>query len=53
MTIAGFLIMLVSVGFATGLFVWCLYKVLTTQGESEHLHGFEAEPPDVDGDGEH
>lgn len=40
--------MLVSVGTVTTLFSWCLYKVLTTPEESEKIHGFEIEPPDVD-----
>jgi NDP-sugar pyrophosphorylase family protein len=35
-----------SVGFVTGLFAWCIFKVVTTQDESEKVHGFEFETPD-------
>jgi len=35
-----------SVGGVTGLFVWCIYKVLSTPGETEHMHGVEFETPD-------
>ena len=38
--------MLVSVGAVTTLFTWCIYKVMSTPGESEHMHGFETETPD-------
>jgi len=47
MSLGGWLVMLFSVGGVTALFSWCLWKVLTTKGESEHIHGFEVEPPDV------
>jgi len=40
MTFWGWLIMVLSVGGTTGLFVWAFYKVLTTPGESEKVHGF-------------
>ncbi len=46
MTSGGWAIMLVSVGAVTILFSWCLFKVLRTPGESEHIHGFEFETPD-------
>lgn len=46
MTLGGWLIMLVSVGSVTILFIWCIWKVLTTPGETEHMHGFEFETPD-------
>ncbi|KAF0095349.1 MAG: hypothetical protein E1N59_844 [Puniceicoccaceae bacterium 5H] len=39
--------MICSVSAVVLLFIWCLVKVLTTPGESEHMHGFEQEPPDV------
>jgi len=48
MTLGGWIIMLCSVGGVTGLFIWCTYKVLTTEGEDEKLHGFEIDPPDKD-----
>lgn len=47
MTIYGWLVMLLSVGSVVVLFIWCIYKVLTVPGETEHIHGFESEPPDV------
>lgn len=47
MTPGGWIIMLLSVGGVVALFVWCVYKVLTTPEETEHLHGFETLPPDV------
>lgn len=49
MTALGWLIMLISVGTVTGLLVWCVYKVLTIPEETEHIHGFEQEPPDTEG----
>lgn len=51
MTTDGWIIMLISVGTVTALFAWCLWKVLTTPGESEHMRGFGAEKtPDTDED---
>ena len=38
MTIGGWIIMIASVGFMTGLLAWSITKVLTTPGETEHLH---------------
>jgi len=38
MTIGGWITMLLSVGFVTGLLSWCIYKVLTTPGSEEHVH---------------
>jgi hypothetical protein len=46
MTLAGWLILIPSVGGVTLLFVWCIYKVLTTPDETEHLHGFDSHTPD-------
>ena len=46
MNIGGWLIMLLSVGTVTVLFTWCIYKVLSTPGETDHIHGFEIETPD-------
>lgn len=46
MTSGGWIIMLASVSGVTGLFGWCIYKVLTTPEESERVHGFERETPD-------
>jgi len=47
MTLGGWIILIVSVGTVTGLFAWCIYKVLTLPGETEKIHGFEVEPPDI------
>lgn len=47
MTPGGWIIMLLSVGSVITLFVWCLYKVLSTPEEVEKVHGFEMEPPDT------
>lgn len=46
MTTAGWIIMLVSVGGVYTFFGWCLYKVLCTPGETEHLHGTGEHTPD-------
>lgn len=46
MTLGGWIIMAVSVGSVTGLFVWCIYKVLATPGETKRMHGVEFETPD-------
>ena len=46
MNSGGWLIMLLSVGTVSLLFVWCIYKVLSTPGEAGHMHGFEIETPD-------
>ena len=43
MTTAGWIIMLSSVSAVTGLFVWCLYRVLAHKPSpsSETLHGID------------
>ncbi|MEX0324458.1 MAG: hypothetical protein AB3N33_00050 [Puniceicoccaceae bacterium] len=46
MNSGGWFIMILSVGTVSSLFVWCIYRVLTTPGETEKLHGFEMETPD-------
>jgi hypothetical protein len=46
MTVGGWIVMLVSVISVTVVFIWCLWKVLTTPDESEKLHGFSVETPD-------
>lgn len=38
--------MLISVGFVTTLFTWCIFKVMTTSEKTEKMHGFEFETPD-------
>lgn len=45
----GWTIMLLSVGFVTGLLVWCMWRVLATPGEAARLHSqADIEPPDID-----
>lgn len=44
LTIPGWFVMIVSVGFVTLLLAWCIWKVLTTPGSSEHVHS----PIDID-----
>lgn len=39
MTAGGWFVMLLSVGSVLGLFLWCLWKVLTTPRETDKLHG--------------
>jgi hypothetical protein len=49
MTTAGLLFMLLSVGSVTGLFVWCLVKVLTGKKDPDHLaHVEPIEAKDID-----
>ncbi len=38
--------MILSVGTVTTLFLWCIFRVLKTPGETEKVHGFEFETPD-------
>jgi hypothetical protein len=46
MTPGGWIVMILSVGSVTVLFLWCLWKVLSTPEETEKLHGFPLENPD-------
>jgi hypothetical protein len=48
MTLAGWIIMLLSVGSVSLLLVWCVVKVLTAPDDVEHLHGFEQATPDAE-----
>jgi heme/copper-type cytochrome/quinol oxidase subunit 2 len=50
MTPGGWFVMLFSVGTVTGVFLWCLWKVLRTPDETEKLHGFSFETPDEKSD---
>jgi len=47
MTTAGWFIMILSVGTVSALLIWCIFKVITTPEETEHIHGFEQETPDT------
>lgn len=44
MTVAGWVIMLASVGFVVGLTAYCFYRVLTSPTPSTHMHA----PLDID-----
>jgi len=46
MTIGGWIILIAMVSAVTALFLWCMYKVIFTPGETDHVHGFEIETPD-------
>ncbi len=48
MTTAGWLIMILSVSSVSALLAWCIFKVVTTPEETEHIHGFEQETPDTE-----
>jgi hypothetical protein len=39
MTIGGWIIMILSVGFVTGLLAWTIMRVIRTPGATEHIHG--------------
>lgn len=40
--------MISSISAVTYLMCWCLYKVLKTPGETEHLRGIDTHTPDQD-----
>lgn len=46
MTWGGWLVMVLSVGSVTGLFGWCIWRVLRDPTEAEKLHGFDTHTPD-------
>lgn len=48
MTTPGLLVMILSVGTVVTLFSWCIWKVLTTPQEADHLHAVELHTPDMD-----
>jgi hypothetical protein len=50
MTQSGWIIMLLSVGSVTVLFVWCLYRVLSYRPPPEKLHGFDIDTQDTEND---
>lgn len=48
MTLGGWIMMLTAVGGVTGLLAWCIYKVMSTPGSTEHLHSqADIETPDL------
>ena len=50
MTPGGWIIMVVSVSSVTLAMAWCIYKVLKTPGETDHIRGIETHTPDQDPD---
>jgi hypothetical protein len=46
MTFGGWIVLIISVGSVTSLFIWCLYKVLSTPHETKKIHGFDFHTPD-------
>ncbi|MDP7290028.1 MAG: hypothetical protein QGH94_18750 [Phycisphaerae bacterium] len=38
MSTGGWIIMTAAVAGITALLVWCIYKVISTPGSSEHMH---------------
>ncbi len=41
MTLYGWIIMIISVGFVTGLFLWCMFRVLAYKPPTNKLHGID------------
>ena len=49
MTAAGWLVMILAVGGVVGLLAWCIHKVVSTPGSTEHIHSHtDIETPDID-----
>ncbi len=48
MTTGGWIIMIISVGSVVSLLIGCVWKVLTTPRETEHLRGVNTHTPDRD-----
>lgn len=48
MTPGGWIVMISSITMVTSAFAWCIYKVLSTPGETDHLRGIDAHTPDQD-----
>ena len=46
MTLAGWIILFISIGMISFLFGWCLYKVFSFPGENRHGDGAETKPYD-------
>lgn len=51
MTLGGWITMILSVSSVTLLLIWCIYKIITTPGEADHIHGFDYH--DVDDEQSH
>lgn len=51
LTVGGWVIMVLSVGFVTILTSWSIYKVLTTPGSEAHVHSqADIQTPDIEND---
>ena len=49
MNFGGWIMMAMAVGGVTGLLCWCVYKVVSTPGSTEHLHSqADIETPDIE-----
>jgi len=48
MSAGGWIVMTFAVAGMTGLLIWCLVKILSTPGSTEHLHS----PADIEPDDE-
>ena len=47
LSLGGWILMVLSVGFMTGLLAWCIYKVVSTPGSTQRVHSqADIEPPD-------
>lgn len=46
MTVGGWIVMGLSVGSVTILFLWCMWRVLNDPEEPRHMHGFDTHTPD-------
>lgn len=47
-TVGGWIAMILSVGFVTGLLAWCLRKVVATPQSTRHIHSqSDIETPDA------
>ena len=48
MTVGGWILMVMSVGGAVSFLTWCLVKLFSTPGSSEHIHSqADIETPDT------
>ena len=51
MTLGGWIVMLAAVGGVTALLSWCIYKVISIPGSTEHIHSqADIETPDIEDD---
>lgn len=49
MSAGGWVIMILSVGFVSSLLAWCIYRVVSTPGSTEHLRApADISTPDIE-----